>query len=73
VITPHVDRQKEYYIKRVIGMPGDSIRFEDGEVLLKKAGTETFVKISEKYLSSANAGQTHLPENVKTNEFTISP
>ena len=55
VITPHVDRQKEYYIKRVIGMPGDTIRFEDGEVLIKKQGAETFVKISEKYLSSANA------------------
>ena len=71
VITPHVDRQKEYYIKRVIWMPGDTIRFEDGEVLIKKSWTDTFVKISEKYLSSANAGQTHLPENVKTNEFII--
>ncbi len=36
-------------------MPGDTIRFEDGEVLIKKQGAETFVKISEKYLSSANA------------------
>jgi hypothetical protein len=52
-------------------MPGDTIRFEDGEVLIKKSWTDTFVKISEKYLSSANAGQTHLPENVKTNEFII--
>ena len=36
VITPHVDRQKEYYIKRVLGTPGDTIKFEDGEVLIKK-------------------------------------
>ena len=36
-------------------MPGDTIRFEDGEVLIKKAGSEKFIKISEKYLSSANA------------------
>lgn len=71
VITPHVDRQKEYYIKRVIGVPGDTIRFEDGEVLIKKSGAEKFVKISEKYLSSANAWQTRLPENVKWNEFFI--
>lgn len=71
VITPHVDRQKEYYIKRVIGVPGDTIRFEDGEVLIKKAGSDKFVKLSEKYLSSANAGQTRLPENVRKNEFTI--
>ena len=63
--------QKEYYIKRVIWMPGDTIRFEDGEVLIKKAGSEKFIKISEKYLSSANAWQTRLPENVKSNEFLI--
>ncbi|GAB0175071.1 MAG: hypothetical protein HHAS10_09500 [Candidatus Altimarinota bacterium] len=71
VITPHVDRKKEYYIKRVIAAPGDTIRFEDGEVLIKTPNSEKFIKISEKYLSSANAGQTRLPENVKTNEFTI--
>lgn len=71
VITPHVDRKKEYYIKRVIAIPGDTIRFEDGEVLIKTWGSEKFIKISEKYLSSANAGQTRLPENVKVNEFTI--
>ncbi len=71
VITPHVDRQKEYYIKRIIGMPGDTLMFEDGEVLLKKAGTEEFKKINEEYLSSANKWQTRLPENVKGNQFLV--
>jgi signal peptidase I len=40
VITPHVDRQKEYYIKRVIGVPGDTILFQDGNVLIKKPWSE---------------------------------
>lgn len=71
VITPHVDRQKEYYIKRVLGTPGDKIKFEDGEVFIKKIWSEEYIKISEPYLSSANAGQTRLPDNVKTNEFLI--
>jgi signal peptidase I len=71
VITPHVDRQKEYYIKRVLGLPGDTILFQDGEVLIKKSGSEKFIQISEPYLSSVNAGQTRLPENVKTNQFLI--
>jgi signal peptidase I len=71
VITPHVDRQKEYYIKRVIGVPGDTILFQDGNVLIKKPWSEKFIQISESYLSSANAWQTRLPENVKTNEFLI--
>jgi signal peptidase I len=47
VITPHVDSQKEYYIKRVIATPGDTIMFEDGEVWIKKNGAEKFIKIDE--------------------------
>lgn len=71
VITPHVDRKKEYYIKRVLWVPWDTVLFEDGEVLIKKAWTDSFIKIEENYLSSANKGQTRLPENVKTNQFLI--
>ena len=29
VITPHVDKNREYYIKPVIAIPGDTIRFEE--------------------------------------------
>jgi signal peptidase I len=71
VITPHVDRQKEYYIKRIVGLPGDSIMFEDGDVFIKKSWTENFVKLDETYLSTANKWQTRLPENVKTSQFLI--
>ncbi len=71
VITPHVDKQREYYIKRVIGLPGDTIRFEDGNVFIKKWDSATFIRINESYLSLANSGQTRLPEHVESNEFTI--
>ncbi len=71
VITPHVDRQKEYYIKRILGLPGDTLLFEDGEISIKKAWSDKFIKINESYLSSVNIGQTRLPENVKTNQFLI--
>jgi signal peptidase I len=71
VVTPHVDRQKEYYIKRIIGLPGDMIRFEDGEVFIKPAGGSDYIQLKESYLSAANAGQTRLPENVRSDEYTI--
>ena len=47
------------------------IRFENGNVLIKKSGSEKFIQISEPYLSSANSGNTRLPENVETNQFLI--
>jgi len=36
VITPHVDKDREFYVKRVIGLPGEVIRFESGSVFIRK-------------------------------------
>lgn len=74
VITPHVDREREYYIKRVIGLPGDTIKFENGEVYIKKAtstGTGDFIQLDEKYLSVSNKWNTRLPESIEQNIFKI--
>lgn len=37
VIKPHVDKNREHYIKRVIALPGDIIKFESGSVFIKVA------------------------------------
>ncbi len=71
VITPHVDKQREYYIKRILGLPGDIIRFEDGNVFIKKPNSEKFIQIWESYLSLVNSGQTRLPDHVEANQFSI--
>lgn len=71
VITPHVDISREYYIKRVIGLPNDIIRFDDGNVFIKKNGSDKFVQLNEPYLSLINSGQTRLPQNVESNQFTV--
>ncbi|MBS9783732.1 signal peptidase I [Candidatus Gracilibacteria bacterium] len=71
VITPHVDPTKPYYIKRIVGMPGDTIRFENGKVSIKKPKSESFIELSEDYLSVINEGQTNLPSSVTEKEFKI--
>jgi signal peptidase I len=71
VITPHVDKSREYYIKRVIGTPGDTIYFSDGKVSIKKSWSEKFVVLDEKYLSLWNSGHTYLPEYVEGDQFLI--
>lgn len=71
VITPHVDKEREYYIKRVIGLPGDIIRFDEGNVLIKKPNSDKFIALKEPYLSASNSGQTRLPEHVEANQFLI--
>lgn len=58
VFRPPNDETK-FYVKRVIGMPGDTITIRDGFVYLKKAGEEDSKKLDEAtYLSSRNLGHT---------------
>lgn len=58
VLKPHIDKSREYYIKRVIGLPGETVRIFDGKVFIKKVDAEDFVEINESYLSLVNSGQT---------------
>lgn len=67
----HSNSEKENYIKRVIATSGDTIKFENGAVLLKQAGSTDFKVLDESYLSERSKGKTLLPQNVKESEFTI--
>lgn len=54
VIKPHVDKAREHYIKRVIALPGDIIKFESGSVYIQIKGNDKFVQLREPYLSDSN-------------------
>lgn len=56
VFRPVGDASK-YYVKRVIGLPGDTIIIRDGRVYLRKDGED--VEFTEAYLSDKNAGRTY--------------
>ena len=57
VFRPPNDPSK-YYVKRVIGLPGDTVIIKDGYVFLKVAGATKEVKLDEPYLDSQNQGKT---------------
>ncbi len=40
----------EYLIKRVIGLPGETIKIENGKVFIKKKDSELFTELKEDYL-----------------------
>lgn len=58
VFHPPNDRRK-YYVKRVIGLPGDTVTLRGGEVYLQVAGSDTRTKIDEPYLDERNKGKTY--------------
>ncbi len=69
VFKPEVDEVKEFFIKRVIGMPGDSVKIEEGEVYLQKVWEKEFVKLDEKYLNKENNWNTRAKD--KTNIYKV--
>jgi signal peptidase I len=54
--------QREYYIKRVIGLPGDRIVIKDGTVILYENNGETPTKLDEAYIT--NGIKTIAPEPI---------
>lgn len=71
VVRVNNDTKEQYYLKRIIWLPWETIRISDGKVYIKKRDSENFIKISEKYLSEENNWETYLPFNIITTDFLI--
>jgi len=67
------DVEEKFFIKRVIGLPGETVEIKNGYVYVKKVGAENAVKLEEPYLNEINRGNTkphygeltvfHVPED----------
>lgn len=66
--------QKKYYVKRIIGIPGDEVMVKAGYVSVKKANDTTFTRLDEPYLDERNLGHTynHPPASGDTSEMTYT-
>ncbi|MBT7928350.1 signal peptidase I [Candidatus Peregrinibacteria bacterium] len=73
VFNPPGENRK-YYVKRVIGLPGDKISIRDGYIYLIKRGEEEESKLREIYLNEANDGHTyrHPPQQENKSEIVFS-
>ena len=73
VFRPPAEENK-YYVKRVIGVPGDIVILRGGNVYLKEGGTGKERALEEAYLDSRNRGQTfkHPPGSGNTGEASYS-
>lgn len=61
----------EYFVKRVIGVPGDLIRIENGRVYLKPFDKDEFTEIDEFYLNQENRYSTYFRKTDKTDEIKV--
>ena len=65
---------KKPYVKRVIGMPGDFIVIQNGEVALRPEGSTQTTTLEEPYLNSKNVGRTFQapPSSGNTDRITYT-
>lgn len=70
VFRPPTDHTK-YYVKRVIGTPGDQVIIQGGFVYVRSKGEKEAVKLEEVYLSDRNDGHTyrHPPQSGDTSKI----
>ncbi|MBO4408962.1 MAG: signal peptidase I [Clostridiales bacterium] len=59
------EEQDGYYIKRIIGLPGETLKIQNGEVYIKEVGASDFYKLDEPYLDE---GQTTTVDSVNEKE-----
>ncbi|PIQ78193.1 signal peptidase I [Candidatus Peregrinibacteria bacterium CG11_big_fil_rev_8_21_14_0_20_46_8] len=52
------DLHEEYYIKRIIGLPGDTVSIRDGRVFVQPADSDESIQLEEPYLNEQNRNKT---------------
>lgn len=58
VLRPPTNDRK-HFVKRIIGVPGDTVSIHDGFVYVKTADSDTEAQLPEPYLNELNLGQTY--------------
>lgn len=61
----------EYFVKRIIGIPGDTVKIENGRVYIKYVGTEDYIEIEEDYLNEENRNNTYFNQKMADNSFLV--
>lgn len=57
IVFKNPENTKQYFIKRVMATPGESIKIEDGSIYIKKLTDDTYNKVNE---------EEYLPKDLKT-------
>ncbi|PIZ72525.1 hypothetical protein COY07_03165 [Candidatus Peregrinibacteria bacterium CG_4_10_14_0_2_um_filter_43_11] len=61
----------EFFVKRIIGVPGDTLKIENGRVYLKSQQTDSFVELDETYLNEENRDHTYFNQTVQQDEIVV--
>jgi len=69
VIFRYPNDPSRFFIKRVIALPGETIRIQDRKVFIKTVGSSDFAELNETYLN--NTIQNDLEEDLADDEYFV--
>ncbi len=58
VVFKPQENEDKYFIKRVIGVPGETVQIKNGEVYITDKENKNTIKLNEEYLNEENKGKT---------------
>lgn len=61
----------DYFVKRIVGIPGDTIKIENGRVYLKPPQADSFHVLQESYLNPENQNHTYFSQETRGNTFLV--
>ncbi len=71
VFKPHVSEEKQYFLKRIVWVPWDSIKISDGKVYLKQHWQVKYKELNETYLNEENKWFTYVGWSKSTFEYKV--
>ncbi len=71
VFKPWVNKNKEYFLKRIIGISGDKIKIEAGKVFRQQPTDKDYKELDEKYLNKINKWFTYVSGNKELKEYLV--
>ncbi len=71
VFKPYVSEQKKYFLKRIIWVPGDTVKIDDGNVFIKTDWKEEFVQLEEDYLNEENNWYTFVWSSKSSHQYQL--
>lgn len=61
----------EYFVKRVIGVPGDTVKIDNGRVYIKGPEDADFAQIDESFLNGENLNRTYISQKQRQNIYEV--
>lgn len=71
VFKPYISEEKKYFLKRIIWMPGDSLKIEEWNIFLKKQWETEYIQLDEEYLNDENKWFTFVGWSKSMHQYTL--